>query len=80
MTSLVILPVWVSSLKYGEPSSTLAQVFPCEFCEIFKNTFFTEHLRWLLLYHSEAYPGLSQTLKCRIALCNIGSGFYRRDK
>ena len=28
---------------------TLAQVFSCEFCEIFKNTFFTEHLRWLLL-------------------------------
>ena len=24
---------------------TLAQVFPHEFCEIFKNTFFTEHLR-----------------------------------
>ena len=24
---------------------TLAQVFSCEFCEIFKNTFFTEHLR-----------------------------------
>ena len=23
---------------------TLAQVFSCEFCEIFKNTFFTEHL------------------------------------
>ena len=23
---------------------TLAQVFFCEFCEIFKNTFFTEHL------------------------------------
>ena len=22
---------------------TLAQVFSCEFCEIFKNTFFTEH-------------------------------------
>ena len=28
---------------------TLAQVFFCEFCEISKNTFFTEHLRWLLL-------------------------------
>ena len=28
----------------------LAQVFSCEFCEIFKNTFFIEHLRWLLLY------------------------------
>ena len=24
---------------------TLAQVFSCEFCEISKNTFFTEHLR-----------------------------------
>ena len=24
---------------------TLAQVFSCEFCEIFKNIFFTEHLR-----------------------------------
>ena len=23
----------------------LAQAFSCEFCEIFKNTFFTEHLR-----------------------------------
>ena len=23
---------------------TLAQVFPCEFCEISKNNFFTEHL------------------------------------
>ena len=23
---------------------TLAQVFSCEFCENFKNTFFTEHL------------------------------------
>ena len=23
---------------------TLARVFSCEFCEIFKNTFFTEHL------------------------------------
>ena len=28
---------------------TLAQVFSCEFCEFSKNTFFTEHLWWLLL-------------------------------
>ena len=28
---------------------TLAQVFSYEFCEISKNTFFTEHLRRLLL-------------------------------
>ena len=27
----------------------MAQVFFCEFCERSKNTFFTEHLRWLLL-------------------------------
>ena len=27
----------------------LARVFSCEFCEISKNTLFTEHLRWLLL-------------------------------
>ena len=25
-------------------------VFSCQFCEIFKNTFFIEHLQWLLLY------------------------------
>ena len=30
-------------------NKTLAQVFFCEFCEVSKNTFFTEHL-WLLLY------------------------------
>ena len=28
---------------------TLAQVFSYEFCEISKNTVFTEHLWWLLL-------------------------------
>ena len=28
---------------------TLTQVLSCEFCEIFKNNFFIEHLRWLLL-------------------------------
>ena len=28
---------------------SLAQVFSCEFCEISKNCFFKEHLRWLLL-------------------------------
>ena len=29
---------------------TLAQMFSCEFCRIFNNTFFIEHLRWLLLH------------------------------
>ena len=37
---------------------TLAQVFSCEFCENFKNTFFTEYLWWQLL---EVYSKLSQT-------------------
>ena len=27
----------------------LSQVFFCEFCEIFKNTYFVEHLWWQLL-------------------------------
>ena len=31
------------------PEATLAQVFSCAFYEISKNTFFTEHLWWLLL-------------------------------
>ena len=30
---------------------TLAQVFSCEFCEIFKNTYFTEHLRTTAFVH-----------------------------
>ena len=28
---------------------TLTQVFSCEFCKIYKNTIFKEHIRWLLL-------------------------------
>ena len=27
----------------------LEAFFPCEFCKTFKETFFTEQLRWLLL-------------------------------
>ena len=30
---------------WGLQKETLAQVFPCEFSEIFKNTYFEEHLR-----------------------------------
>ena len=30
--------------KAAIKKETLAQVFSCEFCEISKNTFFTEHL------------------------------------
>ena len=53
-------------------------MFSCEFCEIFKNTFFTEHLRataseaslvfWLLIFFvfnfSEVHSGPSQAFIC----------------
>ena len=32
-------------IKLQAKKETLAQVFSCEFCNIFKSTFFTEHLR-----------------------------------
>ena len=38
------------SVKKVLRKETLGQVFSCEFCEISKNTFFIEHLLWLLLY------------------------------
>ena len=31
-------------IKLQAEAENVAQVFSCEFCEIFKNTFFTEHL------------------------------------
>ena len=38
---------WYSteSINYTIKKETLAQVFSCEFCKIFKNTFFVKHLR-----------------------------------
>ena len=38
------------SVKIVLQKETLAQVFSCKFCEISENTFFIEHLWWLLLY------------------------------
>ena len=29
---------------------TATQMFPCEISEIFKNTFFKEHLPWLVFF------------------------------
>ena len=34
---------------------TPTQLFSCKICEIFNNTFFTEHLRWLLLIEAIWY-------------------------
>ena len=40
------MPVPKSRFFFNEvEQETLAQVFSCEFCEIFKNTFVTEQLR-----------------------------------
>ena len=38
------------------------QLFFCEYCEIFKNTFYTEHVRWLLLLLQiiRKFPGKHQ--------------------
>ena len=35
--------------KETDTNVMLTQMFSCEFCEIFKNIFLTEHLHWLLL-------------------------------
>ena len=49
---------------------TLAQVFSCEFCEIFKNIFFTEHL-WVMLAGSM----LESTSSCNPAVVILLFGF-----
>ena len=55
--SLAILINWqentyarVSFLIKLFKKETLVQMFSCEFCKIHKDYFFTEHLRWFLLY------------------------------
>ena len=49
-------------------NETLAQTFSCEFCEISKNTFFTEHLQttasvWFCLSKLEKLSSESEELK-----------------
>ena len=50
---------------------TLAQVFCCEFCEISRNTFFTEHLWWLLLKEVEPMEPVQMNI--------YQSNAYRKD-
>ena len=38
-----------NSSPITERRANFSSLFPSEYCEIFKNTFFIEHLRWLLL-------------------------------
>ena len=41
--------VFLEISQNPQENTSLSQMFSCEFCEISKNTFFIEHLRWLLL-------------------------------
>ena len=53
----------LESLFNKEIKETPRQMFSCEICEIFKNIFFIEHLRWLLLTLSNLYE-VSGLTKC----------------
>ena len=57
------------SLFFNIKKESLAQVFFCEFCEISKNTFLTEHLWWLLLYIGRLF--LLFVARCIRASCPI---------
>ena len=35
----------ISQNSQQKTCATVAQLFPCKFCEIFKSSFYTEHLR-----------------------------------
>ena len=54
----------------GLRPEALAQVFPSEFCQISNNSFFTEHLRWLLLFidGSEDYIDVTEIEDVEIIL------------
>ena len=47
MSKYLFLIKLALALKHFK-KETPTKVFSCEICEIFKNTFFIEHLRWLL--------------------------------
>ena len=57
----------------------MAQAFSCEFREISKNTFFTEHLRWLLLFVSERYVLTLSVVKNfrKLPYRNLGIEIFR---
>ena len=65
--------------RRGQPYSlikkeALAQVFSCEFCEIFKNTFFTEHL-WTTVSMTFKYEIL--IVRCSQQRCFIKKGVLK---
>ena len=55
---------------------TMAQELWCEFCKSFKNTFFTEHLRWLLLNFIGSYRVIDAVLLSFLLTLNIFHTFF----
>ena len=54
-------------------------MFSCQFCKIFKNTFFTEHLAWLLLHwvlnigkYLKSYGGVIETFIMFLEILHSG--------
>ena len=43
---LIVVLFWFK--EWFATIHSLAHVFSCEFCEVSKSTFFTQHLRWML--------------------------------
>ena len=65
--SLFLIKLQASGLQQAcnfIKKKTLAQVFSCEFCEISKNTFFTEHL-WTTasVFSRRSQPAACNTIK-----------------
>ena len=56
---------------------TLEQVFSCEFCKISKNTFLTEHLKWLLFEPSFCMVSLFGLIPTSIYLFKVNNGQER---
>ena len=44
-----LIKLQTSGLQLYHKKKTLALVFSCEFCEVFKNALFIEHFLWLFL-------------------------------
>ena len=47
--TLVLEPLFNKTADLNPCKETSTQMFFWEYCEFFKNDFFAEHLRWLLL-------------------------------
>ena len=49
----ILINLHASGLQLYQKKETTTQVFSCEFSEIFKNTFFSEHIQTLLNFTNE---------------------------